>query len=104
MTIRGINTISEETLRGVMQDMLALGAPTIRVIKDGDTFYAIEGTHRLEAARRLNLQPIIVVVADETTAPTIVVRDVYNSRSQTVGQLRATFIECRNEIVPTFVF
>jgi hypothetical protein len=41
--------------------MRVLGPPTLRVIDCGDYYQALEGSHRLAAAHRLGLTPILVV-------------------------------------------
>jgi hypothetical protein len=44
--------------------MRVIGAPTIRVVDCGDQYFAIEGTHRIEAARLL-LLPVVLDVCQE---------------------------------------
>ena len=102
--IIGVNSIDEAHLRGVIKDMRALGPPTIRVIRHQGTIYAIEGTHRLEAAKRLGLHPTIVEIADDATDNSVVIHNVYDNRSPTVGQLRDTHIHTATHIRPTFEF
>jgi|GEM_PF-1287291 len=51
-----------ETVKAQMAD---LGAPTIRVVDCGDHYQAIEGCHRLRAAKALGLSPVIVVLGDD---------------------------------------
>lgn len=57
-----LHEIDEAKLVGVMAEMRRLGAPTIRVIEEAGRFWAVEGTHRLEAAKRLGLTPRIEVI------------------------------------------
>jgi hypothetical protein len=45
--------------------MLALGAPTIRVVDCGDYHMAIEGCHRLMAAAKLGLAPTLIVLPQD---------------------------------------
>ena len=42
-----------------MKDMARLGPPTIRAVRDGKIYFAIEGSHRIAAAARLGMTPII---------------------------------------------
>ena len=52
--------LDEAHLDAVIQEMQTLGTPTIRAIKTDDNFwYALEGCHRLRAAHRPGLTPII---------------------------------------------
>jgi hypothetical protein len=57
-------------------------------------------THRLEAAKRLGLRPTIVIVADDTADPETIIPDVYAKRSQTVRELRATFVDYLADVIP----
>jgi hypothetical protein len=43
----------------VAEEMLVLGAPTIRAWWDGEKWIALEGTHRIAAASRLGMTPVI---------------------------------------------
>ena len=45
--------------------MGTLGAPTIRAVEVGDMLFAIEGTHRLAAAKELGILPVGEVVEDD---------------------------------------
>ena len=104
MTIVGINTVSDDVLRGVMSEMERLGPPKIRAIRHRGLLYAIEGTHRLEAAKRLRLLPVVQVIADDSTDPEFTVHDVFKAGDRkSVEQLRATFLPDDN-IRPTFEF
>ena len=58
MTLYTIHGHSEDQVAEVMEEMLKLGAPAIRVVDCGDHYQAIE------AARRLNL-PVRIIVIDE---------------------------------------
>ena len=62
MALDAMHRVDIEHLAEVIEAMRTLGAPTIRAIDVGDRLLAIEGTHRLEAAARLGLTPIIEVV------------------------------------------
>ena len=63
ITIHGIN---ETYLAAVMATMRTLGAPTVRVVDCGDHYVAVEGTHRIEAAARLGLAPVLDVLEQDT--------------------------------------
>ena len=58
-TIHGHN---DAKVARVMDEMQRLGAPSIRVVDCTDHYMAIEGTHRIEAAVRLDLMPKLVVL------------------------------------------
>ncbi len=59
----------EEHLAEVKADMLALGAPTVRVIDMGEGIYAaIEGCHRLRAAAALGITPDLNVLDYDAVA------------------------------------
>ena len=64
MYIKTINYCDPTHLAEVMAEMEALGAPVIRVIDCGDRYCAIEGSHRLTAARELGLTPEIEIIED----------------------------------------
>ena len=62
-TIALINKTNKDRLEVVKSEMLELGAPTINVIFDeGQGVYvALEGSHRLQAAKELDLIPTLIV-------------------------------------------
>jgi len=59
-----VNEIDQEHLATVVDQMIQLGAPTIRVVKDEaqGLFVALEGSHRLQAAASLGLTPVLKVL------------------------------------------
>lgn len=105
VTVIGCNTVSDTIVRGVMREMQQLGPPRIRVLRQGAELHAIEGTHRLEAAKRLGICPVIVVVADDSTDGGAVIADVYEPpKTKTVRELRATHIESATHIRHSVTF
>lgn len=68
-TIALISKTNRERLEVVKTEMLELGAPTIHVVFDeGQGIYiALEGGHRLQAAKELDLTPTLIVVELEDT-------------------------------------
>ena len=61
MRIFAINAPEPEHLVEVLEDMKRLGAPTIKAVwmEVWATYVALEGSHRLAAAKQLGLTPII---------------------------------------------
>jgi len=59
-----INKPGKEHLDEVIKEMRRLGSPTIRVVDCSDHYQAIEGSHRIEAARILRL-PLNLEVLDQ---------------------------------------
>ncbi len=55
------NQYYKDHLKQVITEMQTLGAPTIKAVYDecDDVYIALEGRHRIEAAKRLGLTPII---------------------------------------------
>ena len=60
-----INEIDDAHLASVIADMRRLGPPRIRACWQGDHYCALEGSHRVEAARRLGLPVLIVEMAED---------------------------------------
>jgi len=60
---------SEEHLEHVKKIMIKRGSPIIRCFYDdfNDLWFAVEGCHRLRAAKELNLTPIIKDISDQKT-------------------------------------
>jgi hypothetical protein len=52
----------ESHVQEVLAQMRSLGAPRLRAYFDGTVWHAREGTHRLQAAKRLGLVPVMVPV------------------------------------------
>lgn len=70
MLIYAINRPDADHLNAVTDEMLTLGAPTIRVVDCGDYYMALEGSHRLAAAHALGLVPELVILEqDEEIEP-----------------------------------
>jgi flagellar biosynthesis regulator FlbT len=66
-TIVLLNKIDKQHLEDVKKEMQVLGTPTIRGIYDEGqgVWFAVEGSHRLQAAFDLGLMPEMVDVVDE---------------------------------------
>jgi len=64
MTIYAPHKTEEEKLADVIAQMRIMGAPTIRAVNCGDYYLAIEGSHRIAAAKALGLTPIIDCVKE----------------------------------------
>ena len=62
----GINNCNKKHLDEVIQDMKKIGSPTLRAIKVGELLLILEGSHRLEAAKILNLQTKIEILSKNT--------------------------------------
>lgn len=70
MTMIRIATINHPDpthLAAVRAEMLRLGAPTVRVVRDEaqGLYLALEGSHRLAAARELGIVPILQVIPED---------------------------------------
>ena len=63
MTIVTMNKVNSTHLEKVMKEAEAVGSVTINVYYNGEMAYALEGVHRTEAAKRLEL-PLILVSCD----------------------------------------
>jgi hypothetical protein len=61
-------------LESVKAEMTALGAPTIKAVNCGEYYVALEGAHRIRAAKALGLTPVIdeVEYSDEATTDDVV--------------------------------
>lgn len=66
-----LHACNDNQLNQVIDEMRTLGAPVIRAVwvECHDAWVALEGTHRLHAAQRLGLTPIIdeVEYSDDVT-------------------------------------
>lgn len=61
-------TFNPSHLDDVIKRMIALGSPTIRAIrKDKNTWLCVEGTHRVLAAKRLEIPIIIQDISHQKT-------------------------------------
>ena len=63
MTIVTMHKVDKSHLVKVMKEAEELGNVTINVYYNGEIAYALEGVHRTEAAKRLEL-PLILVACD----------------------------------------
>ena len=63
------NDYDKEHLEEVKSEMKVLGAPTIKAVYDEcyGTWFAVEGCHRIRAAKELGLTPIIEDVTNQET-------------------------------------
>lgn len=59
-----------DKLAAVTAEMQTLGAPTIKAVNCGEYFVALEGSHRIRAARALGLTPEIDEVEYSETMTT----------------------------------
>lgn len=65
MMIYAIHRAEPDRLETVKAEMLELGAPAIRVVDAGDSYIALEGSHRLAAAHQLGIMPILEVLEED---------------------------------------
>lgn len=68
-TVITINPTDADHLAQVTAEMAVRGAPTIRCIRDETqgVILALEGSHRLAAAKALNIDPDFVFLDDDDT-------------------------------------
>ena len=67
MIVRIPNPADQEHLAEVIDDMRTLGAPIVHAVDCGEYYVALEGSHRVTAARSLGLVPTIVAIDYEDT-------------------------------------
>lgn len=60
-TIYAIHAPEAAKLEAVKAEMIVMGAPKIEVIDCGDHYMAVEGSHRLAAAKALGLIPELTI-------------------------------------------
>ena len=65
MTIYTMHNTDAGNLVDVVRKMETRGAPTIKAVFDGEAYYALEGSHRIAAAKILGLIPIIAKMEPE---------------------------------------
>ncbi len=88
-TIYTIHGHNDAKVQAVMVEMAKLGAPIIRVVDLGDSYMAIEGTHRLEAACRLGIAPELIVLeqSDMVEADSLDIDGLQAGESYTAGEI-----------------
>lgn len=88
-TIYTIHAVDQDKLQGVKQEMLELGAPTIRVVDCGDYYMALEGVHRMAACAELGIAPNLDVLsqADLVDADSLDWQDLCAGEKYTAGEL-----------------
>ena len=69
-TVITIHQPDNNHLDAVMADMRTMGAPVIRVVHCGDHYFAIEGVHRLHAAKTLGIDPDFIVIDQDDMVST----------------------------------
>lgn len=62
MEIYGINNVDEKKMEEIIEIMEIAGPPKIRVVESTYGYQAIEGSHRLEAAERLGIEPEFIIL------------------------------------------
>jgi hypothetical protein len=63
------NTACPDHLAKVVTEMVAMGAPIIRIVQvDGADWQAVDGSHRLAAAAQLGIEPVLVAVDRDDSA------------------------------------
>lgn len=60
-TIYAIHGTDDTKLAEVAAQMLVMGRPTIEVVDCGDYYQALEGSHRLAAAKALGIAPDLII-------------------------------------------
>ena len=83
MSIIGINGIDENRLEEVMEIAKEKGRVELAAYDDGENIWLLEGTHRIEAAYRLELPVVLVEKDDEEKFE----HDIEDTDAKTVGEL-----------------
>ena len=85
-TIHGHN---DAKVASVMDEMRSLGAPVVRVVDCGDHYMALEGVHRIEAASRLGIAPVLIVLDqdDQVAADSLDWQDLQSGETYAAGEL-----------------
>lgn len=88
-TLYTIHAVDDAKLAGVIEEMLKLGAPTIRVVDCGDYLMALEGVHRIAACAALGIVPELIYLdqADMVEADSLDWQDLQPGESYTAGEL-----------------
>lgn len=86
------NHYNEQHLEEVKQEMIKLGAPSIRAIWSEcyGMWMAVEGCHRLRAAKELGIMPIIIDISAKRQAT---IQDDGENKKRSVKQLTAELEE-----------
>ena len=63
MTIYKLHEVDDEKLENVKSEMRIMGAPSIKAVEISDMIIAIEGVHRITAAKELGYIPNIEVIS-----------------------------------------
>ena len=59
------NKITQNRYKKVLQIMSKIGSPIIECIQISENYYyALEGSHRITAAKQLGIKPILSVITD----------------------------------------
>lgn len=100
-TLYLIHEIDPQKLAAVKAEMLALGAPVIRVVDCGDHYMAIEGCHRLTAAAELGVAPILTVLGqdDMVDAESLQIDQFSAGETYTAGEIAGELHGMHNPVL-----
>ena len=68
-TIYMMHKYDDSHLMRVIEEMEQMGAPEIRIVDCGDHWFALEGVHRIEAAKRLGIEPVWIEIQQDDLVP-----------------------------------
>jgi len=99
-----INEPIKSHLKSVVEYMEKHGSPTIRVYEyDSGIYYALEGSHRLAAAKILNMVPVLLVMDLEDSVEDFVDVDRWDLLDNMVGYNEDDFDPDRHRTVEDIV-
>ena len=87
MTIYSINQIDENKMTDIMAIAASVGSVTLRGYYTGDAVMLIEGSHRIEAAKRLQIPVNIELIDIDDPDAIIDGLDIDRQDSMTVAEL-----------------
>lgn len=103
MMIYAIHRPDADRLADIKGEMLELGAPTIRVVDAGDSYIALEGSHRLAAAHQLGIMPILEVLGqDEEIDPNAFDWGEFHQDVATAGEAAGELFDHREAVAYRF--
>jgi hypothetical protein len=96
-----IHAVDSAKLAAVKVEMIALGAPTVRVVDCGDHYMALEGCHRLVAAAELGIAPILDVLGqdDMVEADSLDIDAFLAGESYTAGEIAGELHGMHNPVL-----